>query len=309
MPRTKISKSKRNREVSQREEKIREYETLVDELIMSLDILGSESIQAVGVQMNYLKRRITNKLMEMRMPEFLELNLAKFTDTIPSIAAQNSSNASVSSSVCGTNSYLRSKTSNPNDEGYLTEDSATGRSGGVCTVAALGGMAQLQQQRGRTPGPLSSAKARRPRRSKSFCADYVPGSIQKVPSSTQSIGHTSRGKMRTPLVSRTKAFSADRTSTVCSPSSPPTAFMRWPRPGELVMSVSGSPVVAQVMPDKFANVNIPMRNGVLSLRPKKLSELKPEFLEAIDQDTLNQIKTLHANLNLIMNMADKVASD
>lgn len=61
------------------------------------------------------------------------------------------------------------------------------------------------------------------------------------------------------------------------------------------------------MPDKFANVNIPIRNGVLSLRPKKLAEVKAELLENLDEDTLNQIRTLHESLQLIVNTANKAA--
>lgn len=62
------------------------------------------------------------------------------------------------------------------------------------------------------------------------------------------------------------------------------------------------------MPDKFANVNIPIRNGVLSLRPKKLDadEVEANLLENLDEDTLNQIKTLHENLQMIVNKANMV---
>lgn len=61
------------------------------------------------------------------------------------------------------------------------------------------------------------------------------------------------------------------------------------------------------MPDKFANVNIPIRNGVLSLRPKKLDadEVESNLLENLDEDTLNQIKTLHENLQMIVNKASQ----
>lgn len=59
------------------------------------------------------------------------------------------------------------------------------------------------------------------------------------------------------------------------------------------------------MPDKFANVNIPIRNGVLSLRPKKLAEVQADLIENLDSDTLNQIRTLHENLQMIVNTASK----
>lgn len=203
-------------------------------------------------------------------------------------------------------------------KGYLTEDSTNGGSSVGVSTSILSAYSRAsikqQQQRGRTPGPLSSARARRPRRSRSACDDLVQVSTIKSSTSSSTVMDTriSRSKMRTPTATRSKALSADRSSQVCgqqfsmtmSASSPAAAFLRWPKPGEVVLSKCGSPVVAHVMPDKFANVNIPTKNGVFSLRPKKLDELKSDIIDAIDADTLSQIKTLHDNLNLIMKMAD-----
>jgi len=59
------------------------------------------------------------------------------------------------------------------------------------------------------------------------------------------------------------------------------------------------------MQDKFANVNIPMGDGIFSLRPKRLAEVQPDLLENLDPDTLKQIKTLHENLQLIVDTASK----
>lgn len=154
-------------------------------------------------------------------------------------------------------------------KGYLTEDSSTGGSlGSSMTNAAYLNSSNMRSQqqlaphqtaRLRTPGPLSSARARRPRRSRSACGDYgIPGSAMKAKSSSQmsvnggnhgggGSDHQSRSKMRTPMASRSKALSADRTPKVGgepqSPGSPPT-FLRFPRAGELVLSKCGSPLVA-----------------------------------------------------------------
>lgn len=68
------------------------------------------------------------------------------------------------------------------------------------------------------------------------------------------------------------------------------------------------PILYFRLPDRFANVNIPLRNGVISLRPKKLAEFQPDILDGIDPETLDQIKTLHANLHKIVSMADKAAA-
>lgn len=44
---------------------------------------------------------------------------------------------------------------------------------------------------------------------------------------------------------------------------------------------------------------------MISLRPKRLDNVQQHILEAIDPDTLDQLKTLHANLDKIVNMVDK----
>lgn len=111
-------------------------------------------------------------------------------------------------------------------------------------------------QKGRTPGPLSSARATKSklRRSRSACSDYtnvISNAMTPKPSAyvkATPSEHMSRNKLRTPMAGgRYKAVSADRnTAAPTSPSSPPMAFYRWPKPGELVVSKCGSPVMAQV---------------------------------------------------------------
>ncbi|XP_037954144.1 borealin-like isoform X2 [Teleopsis dalmanni] len=304
MPRTKISKTtKRNREAAHREEKIRDYESSVDSGLIAIDTKGMEFVSDLENAMKMLIDRTSRQLLKMKFGDFMALNLKSFNDYSENTSSLENINAS--KSMCNSATQMRTlKVPSMNDEEDSTRSSYLGT--GALTAYLSVPRNTLQQQnsqRGRTPGPLSSARARKPRRSRSAC--NMQGSAIKPKLSAMS-DHASRSKMRTPIASRSKALSADRTvNSYQSPKSPPTAFMRWPKPGEMVLSVCGSPVVAQVMPDKFANVNIPVKNGVLSLRPKKLNELKPDIVEAIDPETLDQIKTLHANLNVIMNMANK----
>lgn len=110
-------------------------------------------------------------------------------------------------------------------------------------------LSQQQTARLRTPGPLSSARARRPRRSRSACGDYgIPGSaIKPKPSASAAAEHHSRSKMRTPMATRTKALSCDRTPKANveeKEANSPPAFLRFPKPGELILSTCGSPLVA-----------------------------------------------------------------
>lgn len=41
------------------------------------------------------------------------------------------------------------------------------------------------------------------------------------------------------------------------------------------------------------------------MRPKKIDDLTPDIIKAMDPETLQQLKTLHANIDKIVNMADK----
>ncbi|CAD7011363.1 borealin isoform X2 [Ceratitis capitata] len=310
MPRTKVSKStKRFREASSCEEKLREFEASFDGYMHALEMKAKSQIESIEEKFYMLLMRTDSSVLNLRMGDVLALNLKTLED------CKKYSNTLAASSTSGTKQGSN-KQLNPNDEEDSTNSgSAIGVSTSILTAYSQSSLKQQQQQqqRGRTPGPLSSARARRPRRSRSVC-DEIHASAIKSTTSSSSIMDTriSRSKMRTPTASRSKAFSADRSSQICgqqfpsstSVQSPAAAFLRWPKPGEVVLSKCGSPVVAHVMPDKYANVNIPTKNGIFSLRPKKLEELKTDIIEAIDSDTLNQIRTLHDNLNLIMKMAD-----
>ncbi|EDW12035.2 borealin isoform X1 [Drosophila mojavensis] len=338
MPRTKITKnSKRNREAANREEKIRIYELKMDSVLMSIDDLEQRYNAMVETQLQGVTLRLQSELREMKMCDFLEIlpNLEHFGDFKASDQTQHLGSQSMYSNttnggdVAGGSSTncaaVTAAASSRNDEGYLTEDSSLGGAvscSSASTLSAYTGSMLRSAKAMRTPGPLHSARARRERRSRSACGSVIPKVLGNTSTaiaagSSNSIiipnGHrNSRSKMRTPMATRPKAISADRTPRMLkkrntSPSTPPMAFLRWPKPGEVALSKYGSPIVAQVMPDKFANVNIPIRNGVLSLRPKKLAEVKAELLENLDEDTLNQIRTLHESLQLIVNTANKAA--
>ncbi|XP_073812420.1 borealin-like [Musca autumnalis] len=327
MPRTKVSKSsKRNREAAVREEKIREFENTLEGFQNTFDVKVQDYLTSFEQHFKMLLQKTNTALLQLKICDVFEMDLDKFADWDKKIKLRNDESMSITNSA-----LLRSaKATNPNDEGYLTEDSSTSASLGSSTAstAYLNSSAMRTQQlpthqsaRLRTPGPLSSARARRPRRSRSACGDYgIPGSAMKSKTSSQlsvnggggssitTNDHHSRSKMRTPMATRTKALSADRSGKDAnepqSPPSPPT-FLRFPRAGELVLSKCGSPLVANTLPDKFAHLNIPLRNGVISMRPKKIDDLTPDILKAMDPETLQQLKTLHANIDKIVSMADK----
>ena len=112
-------------------------------------------------------------------------------------------------------------------------------------------MNQTRSRTGRPIGPFSSAKARG-RRSQSAQNSYVSknnllSAKQKV-DSTLSENHASRSKYRTPNQSRLQTMSADRGIGLVTPKikqNTPITLYRYPKVGETVISLSGSPVIVQ----------------------------------------------------------------
>ncbi|TMW53248.1 hypothetical protein DOY81_001664 [Sarcophaga bullata] len=313
MPRTKVSKStKRNRETTNREEKIREFENSLDGYQNILDDKIQDFLSAYEDEVKMLMQRTPRALLKMKMVDVFHMDFNHFADWKQENLMINESNTSLLRSM---------KAVKPNDEGYLTEDSSGGSIGS--TKPSLAGLSSAQllvpqnSSRSHTPGPLSSARARRPRRSRSACSNLapIPGSPIKHKSThltvnaggAQGTENRARSKMRTPMAARPKALSADRTSKFdisVSPHSPPT-FLRFPKPGELVLSKCGSPLVAQILPENFAHLNIPLRNGVISMRPKKLADVHQHLLEDLEPVTVDQLRTLKTNIDKIVSMVDK----
>ncbi|KAM7341882.1 borealin-like [Cochliomyia hominivorax] len=320
MPRTKVSKSsKRNRETTNREEKIREFENSLEAYNNMLEDKAQSLLTTFEYEMKTLIQRTPTALLQMKILDVFQLNLKHFADWAEPKQTKVFNSSSQNSTL------MRSaRAINPNDEGYLTEDSSTGGSIGSTTgnPAFLSttntmplSLIQQQSARLRTPGPLSSARARRPRRSQSASGNLAPiiasAIKQKAPSQLSVNGgggteHHSRSKMRTPMATRTKALSADRTPKAENGNSLKTSpvFLRFPKPGELVLSKCGSPLVAPVLPSTTAHINIPLRNGVISMRPRKLADVQSDMLQDIDSVTADELRTLKMNLDKIVNMVN-----
>ncbi|XP_037809203.1 borealin-like [Lucilia sericata] len=322
MPRTKVSKSsKRNRETTNREEKVREFENSLDGFQNTVDDKIQDIFTAYDDEIKMLLQRTPRALLKLKMVDVFSLDLDRFSDW------EQQKSKMLNATLQNSSIKQSTRTINPNDEGYLTEDSSTGGSIGsaIANPAFLSTsnmltqpLIQQQSARLRTPGPLSSARARRPRRSRSACGNLAPipaSAVKLKPQLSATAGghghgaaeHHSRSKMRTPMASRTKALSADRTTKFDNPSSPqsPPTFLRFPKPGELALSKCGSPLVTQMLPENIAHLNIPLRNGVISMRPKKLADLQPHILEDLDPTTVDQLRTLKLNIDKIVSMVDK----
>lgn len=201
-----------------------------------------------------------------------------------------------------------------NIPGYLTEEASqksfrSGRS--TATTASYQNVSIV--------APLQKSKIRRRSKSVSSVAasSHTPGprammSAQKVIAPQTGTGHISRAKYRTPInagVQRAKAASADRVTTITPKVNPlnPFSILRHARVGEAVFSITGSPVVPANVCESTANVNIPVADGILSIRPQTIdpSHIDPQWLGKIDSNTMNHLRTLKQNLDIIMHRFDK----
>lgn len=110
-----------------------------------------------------------------------------------------------------------------------------------------------------------------------------------------------RPKFRNPNSERAKTSSVDR--YVITPKvqpGTPLAVMRHANVGESVFSLKGSPVISSNAGDYQANVNIPIGNGFLSLRPTQVDFISPSYVRKIDPTTISDLKQLQENLNRLM---------
>lgn len=117
MPRTKVPKnSKRNREVANREEKLRLYELKLESKLMEIDTLESKYLALVDEHIKKLQGQLQQELRDMKMPEALLLfqQLDHFSDYKASDQTQLlASSSTVSNTTGGTG------TGNRNDEGLF----------------------------------------------------------------------------------------------------------------------------------------------------------------------------------------------
>ncbi|KAL9895575.1 borealin-like [Glossina fuscipes fuscipes] len=287
MPRTKVKRNLKNyRESENSYKKIREFKNTFDIYRAAMDNNIKTTVAEWDGELDLMRQRTSAKLLKMKMGDLLKINLNALEDTplrepVHVIAMQSNNFVSV------------------NDEGYLTEDASRPCSFDSAASAKSSTVSQQQDKHiFRTPKPLNSIHARDPMRSRSACGECSTSIAMK---------HGARNNM---LSNHIRIHSAERKREICPQGqsvSPPAAFMRWPKPEEMVVSKYDSPIIAQVLPDKAANVHIPLRDGVVSLRPKKLDEVQADILEDLDPQTLSELRILHGNLEKIVNMADEIS--
>ncbi|GBP70590.1 Borealin [Eumeta japonica] len=177
---------------------------------------------------------------------------------------------------------LRSRT----DDGYMTQNSSQS-SGGSSTS--------------RMRAPPSVAKTSRRSRS-------ADASSRKPSARVAAATHRrrSRSVYKTPMYKNVPSY-----PPITPKVAPDTALtvLRQPRQGEMVLSLTGSPVMVPTCftQMKKANCNILLRDGtMLSLQPKHLRESQDYIPFALmDQKVLHQLKTLKDNLDTVVKLGEK----
>lgn len=293
MPRTKVKSNataKRPRTTRQPNEPKTQSKAL-EELDKKADAYQTES-ELVHAQ---VIDKINNTIQDIRKqlnPNFLRMTLHELF-TCQHVIHNNAVD------ITTLNYTKASRGTVTSDEGYMTEVS--------CHSTMTGTRAAIR----RPLGPLASAKAKLQRlRSRSAQANQSQPSLAGP--SEQHRSHQSRATGRTPLATplppppRT-TMSQDRICTVTprvQAANRAVSMLRYQRIGETVISMDGSPVIAQSVSGLDANINIPVDNGVISIVPSAMSHVEPRFLANLNPDTLRQLHVLRSNLNLMMSQLE-----
>ncbi|XP_045505194.1 uncharacterized protein LOC123701728 isoform X2 [Colias croceus] len=120
----------------------------------------------------------------------------------------------------------------------------------------------------------------------------------------------SKSVYRTPAYNKNAQVNYPAITPKVTPHTPLTV-LRQPRQGEMVVSMSGSPVMVPtcytMKPDEKANCNILLQDGtMLSLQPKHLRQSQAYIpFSLMDNNVLLQLKTLKENLDKVVKLGEK----
>ncbi|XP_052870376.1 borealin-like [Anopheles cruzii] len=343
MVRTKISRktaSKRNRS-SQQEERfgnaMRELDIMYESFMISIEAKEAADLEKLNCNIGMIRSRIPKEVLQMTMGELRRSGCNRFVDVLKMGQAEMDElvqNHTATSNESTDDDQLQvpvQRESSKSDDGYQTED--YGPRGSADPLASA------KASQSRPMGPLSSAmKATKARRRSNSVSGHtmtpfkgqlqVPSALlfgtkskHRTPAAANSSSRgfmfepserCSRPKMRTPMPEpnrkRPQTVSTDRgisQITLKVDPNTPLTFMRHPRAGESVFSLTGSPVVSAATFRNTKHFNIPVPNGMLSLQPGELlDDVDPDVLPRFDSDTLDYLKGLQMSLNKIMRYAE-----
>ncbi|XP_048000931.1 uncharacterized protein LOC125237790 isoform X1 [Leguminivora glycinivorella] len=175
-----------------------------------------------------------------------------------------------------------------NDDGYLTETS------------------QGSAERGKKMAPPSSNRA-----SRSRSADASARKMAAAPRTDAKPRRRSRSAVyKTPAYNKTATKHYPDITPKVAPQTPLT-LLRHARQGEMLVSMSGSPVmpsIGSMATDGKAHCNFMLKDGtMLSLQPNQLRQSQAFIpFSLMDANVLNQLKTLQDNLAKVVKMGENV---
>ncbi|XP_037050243.1 borealin-like isoform X2 [Bradysia coprophila] len=181
------------------------------------------------------------------------------------------------------------------------------QNGSLLTEASQASRADDDESSRRSSKPkktIGTEQKKKHRRSRSAAANVSTMSARPLSRVNSVNERLSRSKYRTP-VSRLQTMSADR--SVMAPVTPkiqmntPMSLLRYPKVGETIISMSGSPVIVNGgTMQGIANINIPIKDGMFSMQPNAITDVDSDLVSRIDNTTMNQLRQLQANLNFVM---------
>uniref|UniRef100_A0A8W7PUK6 Borealin C-terminal domain-containing protein n=1 Tax=Anopheles coluzzii TaxID=1518534 RepID=A0A8W7PUK6_ANOCL len=315
MVRTKVSRAatKRGQNSSDSklyiEMKLRDFDVISDCHLTNIELKFQNDMDRLNRAFEVMRSRIPKNLLTLTMGELRALQ--KATEELNTSPQLNQTVSANMSALLEKSCRKKSKDDEESEQGDTYR------------------MGSLKPSSKARFGPLMSARTRR--RSKSTSAIATPtvnrtlflpqsamaGRLQQPGSTVKALTaasvaappppgseRTSRSKLKSSLATnRPKAISADRGYGVITPKVQPyaaLAMIRHAKQGESVFSLTGSPVVTANMLESSANVNIPVSNGMIAIRPTELDVIDESLIRKIDPNVLMELKQLQTNLDKIM---------
>ncbi|VVC94667.1 uncharacterized protein LOC126969944 isoform X1 [Leptidea sinapis] len=276
MPRTKRPAVRRVKSVAGEDETEKEFKELVREQNKKMQERGDIEISNLEISLKILlgslKNHCKKTIGQLRMEQ---LHLSQQPTT------RRTRNLSRSTS---------------HDDGYLTENSSQGSADRGNKKTAIPVPASISRSASRTTS----------RRSRS--ADASARLVKQTPHTAQR--RRSKSAYRTPAYNKNSAVNYPAITPKVTPHTS-LAVLRQPRQGEMVVSMSGSPVMVpswnQMQPKEKANCNIMLQDGtMLSLQPKQLRQSQAYIpFSLMDKDMLHQLRTLKDNLDKVVKLGEK----
>jgi borealin len=306
MVRTKVNKNQAKRDRNHHnlegmQHALREFDSEAECMQSSLEREYTAAIDQLSAMFRKLRAKIPKAVLSMKIGDLKATGVNTFKEVEQQLLATTNNN---------TTSVSRHISNISQSSGYQTETDLTNDIELSANAKQLEPVKTAKNTAGRPLGPLASAIKNR-RRSKSV--SYTPAqsallnlNSKKTAHDTTVANRTSRSKYRTPALSRNQAVSADRG---CAPITPkvapntPLAVFRRARIGETCYSITGSPVIPAPSMDSVANVNIPIGDGMVSIRPTDLGNIDSAAIPKFNPETWSHLKVLQQNLNILMEAA------